>query len=126
MNEKEKTISLTIQLRFMDTSAYAIVFEVETILQEELQEDLRKDSFKIIISNIQRIDKAIKLIKDKNLAPVELNKIFNSADALKNQIIERVETLENEKYAKQNVLLQEIKELAERIIQKLEPLLKRR
>lgn len=123
MDEKEKLVSLQIQLSVIDDRAFALEHETETLLEEELNERQRNNSKTIIVDNVKALQKAIKIIKDKDLAPEKLKKDMKILDSWIGQIIERCETLDSA--VGQKALLNDIKEISSRILAKINPLVRR-
>lgn len=123
MDEKEKLVSLQIQLSVIDERAFALENETKTLLEEELNERQKSNSKAIIIYNVKALQKAIKTIKDKKLAPEKLEKDIRIIDTLIGQIIERCETLDSA--IGQKALLNDIEEISSRIYMKVNPLVRR-
>lgn len=123
MDEREKLVSLQIQLSVIDDRAFALENEAETLMEEELNERLKSNSKAIIVNNVKALQKAIKTIKDKSLAPENLNRDMKILDTLIGQIVERCETLDSA--VGQKALLNDIKEISNRILAKVNPLVRR-
>lgn len=123
MNEKEKLVSLQIQLSVIDDRAFALENEVEIFMGEELNERQKSNSKAIIVDNVNALQKAIKKIKEKGLAPENLKKDMKILESWVGQIVERCETLDSA--VGQKALLNDIKEISSRISAKVNPLVRR-